>query len=278
MDKLQIAGSLDGLQQKIIEDGLRKQQNKKSKYNFDKLAMFFGEEYEVKGIKISIPTIGDILKVGEENFYHSLFPFLYNSTSIRVSLWDIGKDWCEIKDIEVFSLLSSVQPPNNEALRLVFKNNDMLDFKLIKIPNKNNNDSDCFLVSEKQQIILTEDEYMMIAEYIREMLNIHPKIEKAKGKTAKRWMIDEDKLNALQKSEEKNTSSLLPLISACINHPGFKYKLQELREVGICQFMDAVQRLQLYESTRALWSGRFSGFCDLSNVDQNEFNFMKSLS
>ena len=118
---------------------------------------------------------------------------------------------------------------------------------------------------------------MQIAEYIREMLNIHPKVEKAKGKTAKRWMIDEDKMNALHR-DEKNTSTLLPLVSACVNHPGFKYKLQELREVGIYQFMDAVQRLQIYESSRALLQGSYSGFCDTSKVPQDNFNFMRDIS
>ena len=117
---------------------------------------------------------------------------------------------------------------------------------------------------------------MEIAEYIRALLNIHPKVEKAKGKTAKKWMIDEDRINMAQK-EDKNNSILLPLVSACINHPGFKYKLQELREVGIYEFMDSVQRLQIYESTRALIGGSYSGFADMSKVPKEQFNFMREL-
>ena len=50
-------------------------------------------------------------------------------------------------------------------------------------------------------------------------------------------------------------STLLPLISTCLNHPGFKYKKNELREVGIVEFMDSVQRLQVYESSTALLKG-----------------------
>ena len=117
---------------------------------------------------------------------------------------------------------------------------------------------------------------MEIAEYIRTLLNYHPKVEKAKGKTTKQWMIDEDRMNFAQR-EAQNTSSLLPLISACINHPGFKYKLQELRDVGIYEFMDSVQRLQIYESTRALMGGMYSGMCDMSKVPQEQFNFMREI-
>ena len=117
---------------------------------------------------------------------------------------------------------------------------------------------------------------MEIAEYIRTLLNIHPKIEKAKGKTTKQWMIDEDRMNMAQQ-EVKNSSTLLPLISACINHPGFMYKLQELRDVGIYEFMDSVQRLQIYESTHALMSGMYSGFCDTSKISKEQFNFMREI-
>lgn len=284
---------LDDLQQAVIEEEQKKQASKKKEYSFDKLALLFMEDYEVKGIKISQPTINDILRVGESNFYQALSPFLYNSTSIRVMLWEAGIDWCNVKDIEVFDILNNIQKHNNEILRqvigdeiekrenplnILFKDIDITTFNLYKEKEKEEDSEEKLcLYSHTYDIKLYEEDYMQIAEYIREMLNIHPKVEKAKGKTAKRWMIDEDKMNALHR-DEKNTSTLLPLVSACVNHPGFKYKLQELREVGIYQFMDAVQRLQIYESSRALLQGSYSGMCDTSKVPQDNFNFMRDIS
>ena len=284
---------LDGLQQAVIEEEQKKQSSKKKEYSFDKLALLFMEDYEVKGIKISQPTINDILRVGESNFYQALSPFLYNSTSIRVMLWEAGIDWCNVKDIEVFDILNNVQKQNKEILRqvigdevekrenplnILFKDIDITTFNLYKEKvNEEDLEEKLCLYSHTYDIKLYEEDYMQIAEYIREMLNIHPKVEKAKGKTAKRWMIDEDKMNELHR-DEKNTSTLLPLVSACVNHPGFKYKLQELREVGIYQFMDAVQRLQIYESSIALLNGSYSGFCDISKVDKDNFNFMRDIS
>lgn len=283
---------LDGLQQAVIEEEQKKQSSKKKEYSFDKLALLFMEDYEVKGIKISQPTINDILRIGESNFYQALSPFLYNSTSIRVMLWEAGIDWCNVKDIEVFNILNNIQKQNNEILRqvigdevekrenplnILFKDIDITAFNLYKEKEKEEDSEEKLcLYSPQYDIKLYEEDYMQIAEYIREMLNIHPKVEKAKGKTAKRWMIDEDKMNALHR-DEKNTSTLLPLVSACVNHPGFKYKLQELREVGIYQFMDAVQRLQIYESSHALLQGSYSGFCDTSKVPQDNFNFMRNI-
>ena len=148
--------------------------------------------------------------------------------------------------------------------------------QLMQLNEKDSNEYKPYLYDEENDFVLNESEYMEIAEYIRTLLNIHPKVEKAKGKTTKQWMIDEDRMNMVQR-DEKNTSTLLPLISACINHPGFKYKLQELRDVGIYEFMDSVQRLQIYESTRALLGGSYSGFADMSKVPKEQFNFMREL-
>ena len=84
--------------------------------------MYFREDYFVKGIRIVQPTIGDILNMGQSKFYSGLSPFLYNSTSIRVMLWDLPQriDWCKVKDIEVFGMLKSMTDTDNSAIRLLF--------------------------------------------------------------------------------------------------------------------------------------------------------------
>ena len=268
---------LDGIQAAVLADAQKKKENTQE-YKFDPLKMYFREDYFVKGIRIVQPTINDILNMGESKFYSDLSPFLYNSTSIRVMLWDLPQriDWCNVKDIEVFGILKNMTNTDNSAIRLLFPDYRIEHMQLMQLNEKNSNECQLFLYDEENDFVLNESEYMEIAEYIRTLLNIHPKIEKAKGKTTKQWMIDEDRMNMAQR-DEKNTSTLLPLISACINHPGFKYKLQELRDVGIYEFMDSVQRLQIYESTIALLGGSYSGFADMSKVPKEQFNFMREL-
>lgn len=270
---------LDKLQAEVLKDSTKKSSDKKE-YNFDKLRMYFGEDYEVKGIKISMPKMGDILRIGEDAFYAGLAPFLYNSTSIRVMLWDLGKDWTEFSDIEIFSLLIQTVVNNQEPLNLVFKNVDIFDFQLRQVKRTPEQEEYEFvLYSPKEDILLYEDDFMEIAEYIREVLNMHPKVEKPKNKTAKKWMIEEDKTNASIAKQQnlKHTSALLPLVSTLVNHPGFKYKLEELKDVGIYQFMDSVKRIQVYESTIALTQGSYSGFCDTSKIDKKQFDFMRQI-
>lgn len=265
----------DKLQDAIIDGDKSKKGSKDKKYHFDKLKMYFGIDYEYNGIVISQPTINDILEIGEERFYRSFSPFLYNSTSIRVFLWDNCNqtDWNKVKDIEVFNIMiKTIQ--DKEPLGRFFKNISFDDFNIINA--KRNPDDEKYeiaLYSESQDILLYEDDYMQIAEYIREMLGIHPKVEKAKGKTAKSWIIQEDKMNAANK-KDTNSSTLLSLISTCVNHPGFKYKLKELKEVGIYQFMDSARRIQKYENSTAALKGIYSGFVDTKSFDSELLNFM----
>ena len=87
------------------------------------------------------------------------------------------------------------------------------------------------------------------------------------------------KLQKLKKEKEDiKKSFLLPLISSLVNHPGFKYKTNELKDIGIYQFMDSVQRLQVYENSTALLKGMYSGFVDSKQINQKHLNWLKDLN
>ena len=122
------SGMLDALQSAVIEDEAKKAQEKK-KYKFDKLKMFFGEDFTINGIRIVQPTIGDILELGEKNFYNALSPFTNNSTTIRLMLWTAGIDWCKVGDLEVFNILMTILKQSEDdyksTLKLIFPDIDV---------------------------------------------------------------------------------------------------------------------------------------------------------
>lgn len=263
------------LQEAALKNAEKKQLQLDNNYEFDLLSMYFREDYYVKGIRIVQPTINDILKIGEQKFYSGISPFLSNSTSIRVMLWDSGIDWCKTKDIEVFNFLN-ILSKNQEAYKFMFPDYRIENMQLVCKVNSNKEKYLC-LYDKKKDFLLEESDYNQIAEYIRTLFDIHPKIEKTKGKTTKQWMIDEDRMNIAQSIGRNNSSTLLPLVSACINHPGFKYKTQELKDVGIYEFMDSVKRLQVYESTKALLLGSYIPFNDFSKISSEKYNFMREI-
>ena len=246
-------------------------------FEFDLLKMYFGEPYYIdcdgRKIKITQPSIGNIMDYGEKEFYSMLHVFISNPTAYRLQLWNMGIDWNKISDYTLFCML--IKGLNVESTRLLFGD---LDFRLFELHEKVVDDVEVItLYNESQNIEIDEITYKHIAEYLRKMFNIYPKVEKAKNKATKEAMIWEDELNLANSKKESNKSTLLPLVSACVNHPGFKYKLEDLKTMGIVQFMDSVQRLQIYESTTALMKGLYSGMVDAKGLDKDALNFMRSI-
>lgn len=245
------------------------------KYSFDKLQLYFGDPYFIpyEGGKIEVlqPTIGDMLNIGESQFYQTLYIFIANTTMLRLQLWDIGQDWNKISDYELFC--ARMQAINPGVSQILFKNIDFSGFKLHEKRLEEN--SITTLYNPSQDIEINEETYTHIAQYLRTMFNIFPKVEKTKGKTMKEWLIEEEreKLKTLQNDEPKST--MLPLISSYLNHPGTKYKKNELREVGIYEFMDSIQRLRIYESTIALTHGMYSGMISVKDMKPEAFDFMR---
>lgn len=248
------------------------------KYSFDRLQMFFGEDYQVaEGIVISQPTIGEIMTFGEDKFNQVLNPFVVNPTTLRVALWQQGKDWTEMSDYELFyQLILQLQPTPNETF-MIFGDLDFSKFNLFKRQNEVEGElvEDIVLVNQEQKVLIDEEIYNRMSSYLRTMFNIFPKVEKAKGKTTKEWMIEGDIMNS--KSQPEAKSNLLSMISFCLNHPGFKYKKSELKDLGVVEFYDSVQRLLIYESTSSLMKGMYSGFVDTSKIDKKEFDFMRGV-
>lgn len=187
----------------------------------------------------------------------------------------MGIDWNKLSDFNLFCMLAPTL--TQDSTKLLFGD---LDFQLFKLYQDKTEDGDpyFFLYNNDQDYLIDESTYQALALYLKTMFNIFPKTEKAKGKATKKSIIWEDRQNYELHKNDKYKSTLLPLISSCLNHPGFKYKKNELKEVGIVEFMDSVQRLQIYESSTALLKGIYSGFIDASKINKDDFNFMRDLS
>lgn len=126
-------------------------------------------------------------------------------------------------------------------------------------------------------IEIDEDIYLQIRSYLCFMFGVKLENEFIKSKSLKEEVIAKARADEAKKMAENKGSSLVQMISFALNHPGFKYKKNELREVGYVEFLDSIKRLQIYEVTRALTQGSYSGFCDTSKIPKEEFNFMRSV-
>lgn len=281
----------------------------KSEFDFDELKLYFSEPYLIRMrnghfIEITQPSFGDVLRLGDREVYDAISPFVCNTTSYRVSLWENGVDWNKISDYKLFRMLVPTISGVEFLIKRVyyienksynrelskeenFKNGQEeyvkihidIDFSKLKEYSITNEDAqvepEIVLYDPEQGVIIDEQTYKHMREYIRTMFDNHPKEEFAKGKLAKQWIIEEEKKKIekeLAKNVGRRKSPLLPLVSGLLNHPGFKYDLEGMKKIGIFAFMDSVRRLQVYEQSIAFLGGMYSGMMDCSKIGQEELN------
>lgn len=247
---------------------------------YDILKMYFGEDYWVTdNIYIKQPTIGDILEYGEQRFFSMVAYLCANPTSMRLALWNQGINWNKVDDFELF--VSLVRGLEQNETEILFGDLDFTQFETILDENENI----VLVYVPDNNIYINKEIGMRIVEYLRILFDIHPKVEKARNKATAEAIIYEEEINLKirQRKEAQNPTTweksiLFPLISAALNHPGFKYRKAELKEVGIFEFMDSIKRLQIYEGVTSLMTGMYMGMIDTKKIDMNkELNWTRDI-
>lgn len=254
------------------------------KIEFDMLQMYCGEPYvidlddSVGKITVYSPTIGDIISIGEKSFYETLNIFICNTTQYRLPLWDIGVDWTEKSDFWLFTqLYHNINP---EISKLLFGDLDFQKFELVLKRKPEDDDQELIMWDDDDGIEINMNVHNHFSQYLQNVFSIFPEEKITTDNILKQWYINKDRrainnMKELEKQGKKHSYSIQALISSCINHPGFKYKLKDLKDVGVCEFYDSVRRLQIYEQSTALMKGMYSGFVDGSKIDPKNYNFMR---
>jgi hypothetical protein len=238
----------------------------------DDLQLYFGNDYIINNkIVIKQPTIGDIVEFGEERYFSMAQTLVAIPSDMKSVLWDMDIDYEEISDFELFIMLSKTL--TKECTYLLLGN---IDLSMFDVYRRKDND-ETVMYDETNDIIIDRHIYTLMAEYIRKMHGFRKKIERAANQYTKKILIDEDRdKRALSKNKEF-ISILKPLISSMVNSAGFKYKLRELKEVGLCEFMDSVKRIQEIKHVEVLKLGIYCGNVDQTKITKSELNWMKEL-
>lgn len=269
---------------KVQIDGQRIDLKRKSRnpvIKFDYLQMYCGRPYVINvdsaegEIVLYQPTIGNIIDIGADLFYSTLNVFVCNTNSFRLFLWENNIDWNVCRDFDLFIML--LPTINRDVLKLLLGDVDITKFEIL------HKDNLMYLKDSISGTEINEEVYFHMSQYYRNVFKIFPEEKITNDRILKNWYISKDKREVERKANEKkeddNSSlSLQALISSCVNHPGFKYNLKQLDSVGVAEFYDSVQRLQIYESSTAVMKGMYSGFVDSSKIKPDDYNFMKSIN
>lgn len=232
----------------------------------DQTKIFLGYGYDVNDyLHIRQPTVGEVVEYGETRFMSDITPFITNPTQYRVPLWRAHIDWCTISDYKLFLML--VGDVAKDISQLLFGGFDFGALRMVSIDAT----GDIVLCNKDNVVVIDESTYTRLSEFMRQMMLRHPKVEVTKNKLAKKLMIEDDQNKMRRiKDEDKPHPHFLPLIRAAVNHPGFKYNTQQVKNVGINEFLLSVKQLQLYQEATAIQQGQYSGMLDTSKIKNLE--------
>lgn len=238
--------------------------------DIDELFLYFGDDYLINDyITINQPNIGDIVDYGEASYFSMVHVMTAIPSDLKSQLWDMGLDWTEVDDFELFMMLAPTLTPDKTFI--LFGD---LDFsKLRPYPNEVN--GDIVLADKETGIIIDKMVYMRIVSYLRKLHNITPKVEKAANKMTKKILIEEDRAKIRFNQDKPFKSYLLPLISSVKVKQG--YTKDYVRNMGLYEFFDDIARMQIINNADHLLSGVYAGTIDMKKINKQELNWMKEL-
>lgn len=239
-------------------------------FEVDPLQLYFGDDYIINDkIKIKQAKIGDIVDFGEAKYFSVVHTLTAIPSDLKSKLWDMGLDWMEIEDFELFMMLAPTL--SKENTELLFGD---LDFTKLK-PYRNKENGDIVLADLESGVKIDKLIYLRIVNYLRKVHNITPKIERAANKTTKQILIDEDRMKIRLNQEKPFKSYLLPLISSVKVRMG--YTKDYVRNEGFVEFCDDLARLQIINNADHLLAGCYSGMIDTKKINKADLNWLKEI-
>ena len=168
----------------------------------DDLKLYIGDDYVINdNITIFQPTIRMIAEFGEREFFSVVHTLVAIPSDMKAQLWDMGLDWMEVEDFELFMMLVQTLTPDRTSI--LFGN---LDFSKLR-PYTNNQNGDIVLADKETGVIIDKMIYLRIVDYLRKAFNITPKIEKAANKAGKEAdKLEREEREAAEKAREDKKS------------------------------------------------------------------------
>nr|DAT91317.1 MAG TPA: hypothetical protein [Caudoviricetes sp.] len=249
-------------------------------YTVDELKLYNGLPIQITDkIIMKVPTLGQICEFGDNNYFSFVQTFTATpmDENMIVFLTDIGIDFNNISNFELFMLLIRIMPKGSE---LLFENN--IDFSKFELKTT---DDDISYLENSDGVIINEGIYNLMLANMRAINNVPiPKITKVKDDPIQKQMAIEDARNQLESRKRKamfkpSGSALMPIVSSMVNSAGFKHNEKTVFDMNIYAFWDSVNRISAIKNADHLYRGLYSGCLDLkSNPSlKKEMDWMRKL-
>lgn len=237
----------------------------------DKYKLMMGVNLEIApNIELIHPTVKHVFQIGEEHYFGQVAAFVATPTDLKVELDDLGVNFEEITEWQLFVMrFKSMQ-------QFVIK--DLLvGFNLANAELLVGEDGEVIIFDPETMAVIDEAHYRIICEYLRTIHGLKRNIEVYGNEFTRKTVIEIERETRKHKAYKDAEPFLMNYVSALINCSESKYDYRNIWDVPFYVFMDAVKRVQKVIEYKGLMTGMYSGMVDLKKIDMNKISWLSSL-
>lgn len=232
------------------------------------LSFLYRKEYSINDrIHIVIPTVEDILK-DEDMYYGMVTAFTAMPIDLMVQLDDLGIDFTEVTDYDVFLLLFNGLKQCDSSL--VFRDLEISDFNITQDPET----GDMFLKNKNDGYIIDRYIYTQISAVLRKMHHIEKNRRKPANEDAQKYMLQRAREKQKRNKNRKSDSQIESLIIAMVNAPEYKYNYETTLNLTIYQFNESVRQIIKRVDYNNRMFGVYSGTINAKEMSQDDLNWL----
>ena len=245
-------------------------------YQVDELKLYLGSSIKIaSGITLLQPTIGDIANYNEVEYFSMAQTLAATPSSMKVALDDMGLDYMKVEDFQLFMMLCQSMTPDKTKPLLgdldltKFKPYQLKDTEEVVLANGEVDESG-------NPIIINQIIYDILTTYIRKMHGFKKQVDKAGNAITRKVLIDEDRKAAQRNKDKPYKSFLVPLVSSLQGRQG--YTKDYICNMGLYEFMNQINRVQIIVQADAALGGMYSGFVDTKKMDKSILDWTRDIT
>lgn len=268
----------------------------------DDLTLYAGDDiYITDKIIIKQPTLKEIQKFSEEKYFSAVHTLTSVGADLKWQLSDLGIDYTEIEDYDLFiklisqmvgskknmylNLLSDTDYSNKlntlteeeindyfvNPLELVL-NIDFADF----LPCEDKNINEIILYNKKDDITIDRLIYHRIVDTVRKIHGFKRNNQIPANEQTKMDLIDDARDEYLA-SLKKDYKSVLKSLISTMNIKCGCCGTTQIWNMKINAFLYDIKRISKIQDAEALINGAYSGFANLKGIDKNRLDIFADI-
>ena len=230
--------------------------------------LLYKSQYDINDhIHIMIPTVGQVIDQ-EDNYYGLVSALTAMPIDLMVQLDDIGIDFSQITDYDLF--LRLFHDLKQEDTSLIFGDLDLSQFELAV----NEENGNVVLVDAVHEIVIDRAIQGQIAETLRKIHHLEKNMKRPANKEALDFMLQRARVKMRRQRNRKSVSHLESLIIALVNTEQYKYNFAETLDLTIYQFNESVQQIIHKIDYNNRMYGVYTGNISAKDLSQDDLNWL----